>query len=129
MPLKNSTDMAPGRSSPPEPVTWKTYHEPGWDRDGLKLPCFDAGDDFDPAGYVAARCQGGCVLAGNRTGRVMRTTSCSGLFWFAKLLIIATSIPETSPANAKLSNHELIRPLVSDGFQGRACRCCPRTSR
>ena len=39
-----------------------------------------------------------------------------GLFSFAKFLMYRDLDPETWPANAKLGNHELIRPLVSDGF-------------
>ena len=82
--------------------------------DGLKLPAFEAGDDFDSSAYVAAV---GDAVAGKQGWEVNENDIVLGFFSFAKFLMYRDLDPETWPAGAKLSQHQLIRPLVSDGFR------------
>lgn len=80
---------------------------------GLKLPTFEAGDEFDPSAYAAAVAEAVSVK-GNWS--VNEDDVILGFFSFAKFLMYRDLDPQTWPVGAKLVDHPLIRPLVSDGF-------------
>ncbi|CAN7653147.1 DUF3320 domain-containing protein [Bosea sp. LjRoot9] len=80
---------------------------------GLKLPTFEAGDDFDPSAYAAAVAE---AVSSKPTWAVNQDDIVLGFFSFAKFLMYRDLDPQTWPAGAKLADHPLIRPLVSDGF-------------
>lgn len=80
---------------------------------GLKLPAFEAGDDFDLPAYVAAV---GEAISAKAGWAVNENDVLLGFFSFAKFLMYRDLDPEIWPVEAKLGDHKLIRPLVSDGF-------------
>jgi very-short-patch-repair endonuclease len=80
---------------------------------GLKLPTFEAGDDFDPTAYVAAVAE----AVGAKPGWIVDENDIVlGFFSFAKFLMYRDLDPLTWPAGARLSEHGLIKPLMTDGF-------------
>ena len=80
---------------------------------GLKLPTFEAADDFDPSAY--ARDVADAVSA--KPGwEVLVDDIVLGFFSFAKFLMYRDLDPKVWPSGAKLDAHALIKPLVSDGF-------------
>lgn len=80
---------------------------------GLKLPTFEASDDFDPASYAAAVAD--AVSA--KPGWVVDLDDVVlGFFSFAKFLMYRDLDPLTWPATAKLADHNLLKPLMTDGF-------------
>lgn len=80
---------------------------------GLKLPTFEAGDEFDPAPYATAVAEAVSAKAG---WTVNEDDVILGFFSFAKFLMYRDLDPQSWPIGAKLVDHPLIRPLVSDGF-------------
>ena len=80
---------------------------------GLKLPMFEATDEFDPISYAAAVAD---AVSGKAGWSVQEDDIVLGFFSFAKFLMYRDLDPHNWPAGAKLSEHALIRPLVSDGF-------------
>jgi len=80
---------------------------------GLKLPTFEGGEDFDPSAYVAAV---GEAALGKPGWSVNENDIVLGFFSFAKFLMYRDLDPDNWPARARLNEHELIKPLVSDGF-------------
>jgi len=80
---------------------------------GLKLPTFEAGDDFDPSAYAAAVAE---AVSSKPGWAVDPDDIVLGFFSFAKFLMYRDLDPQTWPAGAKLADHRLIRPLMSDGF-------------
>ncbi|MDB5475664.1 MAG: putative superfamily and helicase protein [Phenylobacterium sp.] len=80
---------------------------------GLKLPTFEAGDEFDPSAYAAAVAE---AVSVNTDWSVNDDDVVLGFFSFAKFLMYRDLDPQTWPKGAKLVDHPLIRPLVSDGF-------------
>jgi very-short-patch-repair endonuclease len=80
---------------------------------GLKLPTFEASDDFDPSAYAAAVAD---AVSSKEGWSVDPDDIVLGFFSFAKFLMYRDLDPATWPAGAKLADHALIRPLVSDGF-------------
>jgi very-short-patch-repair endonuclease len=81
---------------------------------GLTLPPFEAGEEFDPSAYVAAVAE---AVSGKVDWCVDENDTVLGFFSFAKFLMYRDLDPETWPAGGKLSEHTLIRPLVSEGFE------------
>jgi hypothetical protein len=80
---------------------------------GIRLPTFEAGEDFDITKYVAAVAEAVRAKAGwgvNEDDIVL------GFFSFAKFLMYRDLDPANWPKDARLSEHGIIRPLVSDGF-------------
>jgi hypothetical protein len=80
---------------------------------GLKFPMFEAGDDFDPSNYAAAVTD---AVSAKASWSVQEDDIVLGFFSFAKFLMYRDLDPQNWPAGAKLSEHSLIRPLVSEGF-------------
>ncbi|WGM40311.1 DUF3320 domain-containing protein [Caulobacter sp. NIBR1757] len=80
---------------------------------GLKLPTFEAGDDFDPSAYAASVAEAVSVKTG---WSVNEDDIVLGFFSFAKFLMYRDLDAQTWPPGSKLVDHPLIRPLVSDGF-------------
>lgn len=80
---------------------------------GLKLPTFEATDDFDPASYAEAVAD--AVSA--KPGWVVDIDDVVlGFFSFAKFLMYRDLDPQTWPATGKLADHNLLKPLMTDGF-------------
>lgn len=79
----------------------------------LKMPTFDAGDEFDPSAYMSAVSE---AVAGKTGWAVDADDIVLGFFSFAKFLMYRDLDPNNWPMDAKLSEHELIKSLVSDGF-------------
>lgn len=80
---------------------------------GLKMPHFDAGDEFDPTIYFAA--VGEAVSA--KTGwSVDANDIVLGFFSFAKFLMYRDLDPSVWPPTEKISERPLIRSLLADGF-------------
>lgn len=80
---------------------------------GLKLPTFEASDDFDPSAYAAAVAEAVAVKSG---WSVDEDDLVLGFFSFAKFLMYRDLDPQTWPDNAKLSDHALLKPLMTVGF-------------
>jgi hypothetical protein len=82
---------------------------------GLKLPRFDADEEFDPSAYMAAVAD---AVSAKADWTVNQDDVVLGFFSFAKFLMYRDLDPSNWPADARLSEHALIRPLLSDGFDG-----------
>ncbi len=80
---------------------------------GLKLPTFEAGEDFDTTAYAASAAE---AISAKPGWAVMEDDIVLGFFSFAKFLMYRDLDPEVWPASSKLSEHGLVRPLVSEGF-------------
>jgi very-short-patch-repair endonuclease len=81
---------------------------------GLTLPSFELGEEFDLSAFAAAVAE---TVSAKPGWCVDENDIVLGFFSFAKFLMYRDLDPETWPAGAKLSEHALIRPLVSDGFE------------
>ncbi|QFU33182.1 DUF3320 domain-containing protein [Brevundimonas sp. Bb-A] len=80
---------------------------------GLKLPTFEAGEDFDPSAYAAAVSE---AIAAKPGWSVDLDDLVLGFFSFAKFLMYRDLDPNTWPPNGKLSDHNLLKPLMTEGF-------------
>jgi very-short-patch-repair endonuclease len=80
---------------------------------GLKLPTFEAGDDFDTTAYAASVAD---AISAKPGWAVMEDDIVLGFFSFAKFLMYRDLDPDVWPAGSKLTDHGLVRPLVSEGF-------------
>lgn len=80
---------------------------------GLKLPMFEASDDFDLQAYVTAVAD---AISAKPGWEVNPDDIILGFFSFAKFLMYRDLDPQTWPADARLADHTLIKALVSDGF-------------
>lgn len=83
---------------------------------GLKLPTFEASDDFDPTSYAAAVAE---AISSKAGWSVDENDLVLGFFSFAKFLMYRDLDPQNWPAEARLSEHALIRPLMTGGFPDR----------
>ena len=81
---------------------------------GIRLPAFDASEEFDLAKYVAAV---GEAVAAKPGWSVNEDDIVLGFFSFAKFLMYRDLDPANWPKNATLSEHGIIKPLVADGFE------------
>jgi len=79
----------------------------------LKLPEFEAGDDFDPAAYMAAVAE---AVSTKPEWSVNPDDVILGFFSFAKFLMYRDLDPESWPADCKLTEQPIIRSLLADGF-------------
>jgi len=79
----------------------------------IRIPSFDGGDDFDLTAYGDAVRE---AVAAKADWTVEPDDIVLGFFSFAKFLMYRDLDPENWPKDAKLSDHALIRPLLSDGF-------------
>lgn len=80
---------------------------------GIKLPAFEGGDDFDPIGYIRSCAK---AVEAKPGWAVAADDIVLGFFSFAKFLMYRDLDPANWPKDAKLSDHDIIRALVSDGF-------------
>lgn len=80
---------------------------------GLKLPTFEAGEDFDPSAYAAAVSE---AITAKPGWSVDLDDLVLGFFSFAKFLMYRDLDPHTWPPNGKLSDHNLLKPLMTEGF-------------
>jgi very-short-patch-repair endonuclease len=81
---------------------------------GLKMPNFDAGDDFEPTAYFAAVAEAVSV----KTGWSVETNDIVlGFFSFAKFLMYRDLDPSVWPPAEKISDRPLIRSLLAEGFE------------
>ena len=81
---------------------------------GIRLPPFDGGDDFDIGKYVSAV---GEAVASKPGWGVVEDDIVLGFFSFAKFLMYRDLDPANWPKAGRLSDHDIIKPLVSDGFE------------
>lgn len=79
----------------------------------LKLPAFEATDDFDIDAYCASVREAVTSKAG---WEVANDDIVLGFFSFSKFLMYRDLSPETWPASGKLAEQPLIRSLLRDGF-------------
>lgn len=85
---------------------------------GLKLPPLDvAADTFDPTRYMDEVAE---AVQAKPGWAVEPDDIVLSFFSFAKFLMYRDLDPETWPADAKLSNHPLLRALVAEGFDSGA---------
>ena len=81
---------------------------------GMELPEFHAGDDFDPAAYLAAV----ATMAAARPGwQVLPDAMTLGFFSFAKFLMYRDLDAATWPPQKRLDRQALIAATLQDGFQ------------
>lgn len=83
----------------------------------LKMPAYEAGDDFDPGAYIDAVRQ---VVASKDGWEVLGDDIVLGFFSFSKFLMYRDLDPETWPMAGGLTAQPLIRGLLSDGFAAQA---------
>lgn len=81
---------------------------------GIVLPVFDAGEDFEVGKYVKAVSEAVVAKPG---WAVIEDDIVLGFFSFAKFLMYRDLDPANWPKAGRLSEHEIIKPLVSDGFE------------
>jgi hypothetical protein len=84
---------------------------------GIKLPTFEGGDDFDPDAYIRSVAK---AVEGKPGWAVTADDIVLGFFSFAKFLMYRDLDPSNWPQDSKLSDHGIIRSLVSDGFDADA---------
>jgi hypothetical protein len=82
----------------------------------LRLPAFEAGDDFDPTAYMEAV---STVISLKEGWAVMPDDIVLGFFSFAKFLMYRDLDPEVWPREGRLTDLPLIRSLLVDGFPHR----------
>jgi very-short-patch-repair endonuclease len=82
---------------------------------GLKMPHFDAGDEFDPIAYFAAV---GEAVSAKPGWSVEANDIVLGFFSFAKFLMYRDLDPSVWPPSEKISERPLIRSLLAEGFEG-----------
>jgi very-short-patch-repair endonuclease len=82
----------------------------------LALPPFDAGEDFEPAGYLAAVADAVSTKDG---WEVLPDDMVLGFFSFAKFLMYRDLDPENWPEGARITDQPKIRSLLADGFETR----------
>jgi very-short-patch-repair endonuclease len=83
---------------------------------GLELPEFKAGDDFDPAAYLAAV---STVAAAQQGWQVLPDAMTLGFFSFAKFLMYRDLDASTWPEDKRLDQQALIAAALQDGFEAR----------
>ncbi len=82
----------------------------------LKLPTFEGGDEFDPTTYFTAVAE---AVSTKTDWEVAPNNIVLGFFSFAKFLMYRDLDPENWPTDSKLTDHALVRSLLSDGFESR----------
>ena len=81
---------------------------------GIRMPVFEASDEFDLSKYVAAV---GEAVGAKPGWSANEDDIVLGFFSFAKFLMYRDLDPANWPKNATLSEHGIIKPLVADGFE------------
>lgn len=82
----------------------------------LKLPTFEGGEEFDPAGYFTAVAE---AVSTKSDWEVVPDNVVLGFFSFAKFLMYRDLDPENWPIDSKLTDQTMVRSLLSDGFESR----------
>lgn len=82
----------------------------------LKLPAFDAGEEFDPAAYLDAVAD---AVSTKQGWSVQPDEIILGFFSFAKFLMYRDLDPEVWPADGRVTEQDLIRSLLADGFEAK----------
>lgn len=80
----------------------------------LKLPSFDAGEEFDSAAYLAAVAD---AVSTKPSWSVQPDDIILGFFSFAKFLMYRDLDPEVWPSGGRITEQPLIRSLLADGFE------------
>jgi very-short-patch-repair endonuclease len=79
----------------------------------LKMPAFDGDESFDPITYIAAVRD---TVTSKSGWTVNENDIVLGFFSFAKFLMYRDLDPENWPSGAKLSDHAIVKSLISNGF-------------
>ena len=82
---------------------------------GIRLPAFDAGEAFDPATYFAEVAD---AVSAKPGWEVQPDVIVLGFFSFAKFLMYRDLDPQTWPKGGRITDRDLVRGLLSDGFEG-----------
>ncbi len=80
----------------------------------LALPPFDAGEEFDPAAYLAAVAD---AVSTKEGWEVLPDDIVLGFFSFAKFLMYRDLDPENWPDGTAITDQPKIRALLADGFE------------
>jgi hypothetical protein len=82
---------------------------------GIKLPAFEAGDAFDAAAYFSEVAD---AVSAKPGWEVVPDNIVLGFFSFAKFLMYRDLDPDVWPASGRIVDRDLVRGLLSDGFEG-----------
>ena len=82
---------------------------------GIRLPAFEAGEGFDPAGYFGEVAD---AVSAKPGWEVQPDVVVVGFFSFAKFLMYRDLDPQTWPQGGRITDRGLVRGLLSDGFPG-----------
>ena len=82
---------------------------------GIRLPTFEAGDGFDPAIYFREVAD---AVSAKPGWEVQPNVVALGFFSFAKFLMYRDLDPQTWPQGGRITDRDLVRGLLSDGFAG-----------
>ena len=82
---------------------------------GIKMPAFEANDGFEPTAYFQEVAGSVSAKAG---WEVVPDDIVLGFFSFAKFLMYRDLDPDIWPANNRISDRDLVKGLLSDGFAG-----------
>ncbi|WP_082670098.1 DUF3320 domain-containing protein [Sphingomonas sanguinis] len=82
---------------------------------GIRLPAFEAGDTFDPGAYFAEVAD---AVSAKPGWEVQPNVVAVGFFSFAKFLMYRDLDPQTWPEGGRITDRDLVRGLLSDGFAG-----------
>lgn len=82
---------------------------------GIKLPEFDADDDFEPGSYFDRVAE---AVAAKEGWEVLPDEITLGFFSFAKFLMYRDLDPETWPEGRSILDRPLLLGLLRDGFEG-----------
>ena len=83
---------------------------------GIRLPAFEASDQFDFPDYVAEVAE---AIVSKPGWAALPDDITLGFFSFAKFLMYRDLDPASWPAGGRISDRPLIRRLLSDGFDAR----------
>ena len=82
---------------------------------GIRLPAFEAGEGFDPAGYFNEVAD---AVSAKPGWEVQPDVIALGFFSFAKFLMYRDLDPQIWPQGGRITDRRLVRGLLSDGFAG-----------
>ena len=82
---------------------------------GIRLPIFEAGETFDPAAYFTEVAD---AVSAKTGWEIVPDCMMLGFFSFAKFLMYRDLDPDVWPANGRIVDRDLVRGLLSDGFEG-----------
>lgn len=82
---------------------------------GIKLPDFEASETFDPIAYFSEVAE---AVATKPGWEVVADHIVLGFFSFAKFLMYRDLDPDNWPEGHRITDRDLVRGLLSDGFEG-----------